>query len=122
MRGVQVQLCKTEDAVWVTWIVRKMLMDVDFTIPPSIRAPLPILLRYTNEELGGRFWRSMPQDVLIHRWKTLFLHVVEVRPHSRPLICNIFVRSILLMIWLRNRDEDRRGGMARSLLTLFEEM
>ncbi|GIY19403.1 hypothetical protein CDAR_414751 [Caerostris darwini] len=71
-----------------------MLMDADFTIPSPIGSchPLPILVRGTNEEQGGRFWRSMPQDVLIHQWKTLFLHVVEVRPHSRPVICNIFFR------------------------------
>ncbi|GIY19402.1 hypothetical protein CDAR_414741 [Caerostris darwini] len=65
MRGVQVQLCKTEDAMWKTCIVKKDANGCRFH-PPLIHAThFPVLVRGTNEELGGRFWRSMPQDVLI---------------------------------------------------------
>ncbi|GIY27945.1 hypothetical protein CEXT_747401 [Caerostris extrusa] len=80
--------------MWKTRIVRKDANGCRFhhPNPPWVHAPLTVLLRGTNEELGGRFWRSMPQDVLIHPWKTHFLHVVEVQPHSRPVICNIFFR------------------------------
>ncbi|GIY27941.1 hypothetical protein CEXT_747371 [Caerostris extrusa] len=110
MRSVQVQLCKTEDAMRKTWIARKDANGCRFHHPPppmDSSHPFPISVRDTNEEPGGRFWRSMPQDVLIHSWKTLFLHVVEVRPHSRPAICNIFFAAVLLMIWFWNRNEGR---------------
>ncbi|GFY45882.1 hypothetical protein TNIN_34071 [Trichonephila inaurata madagascariensis] len=48
MRGVRVQLCKTE-AMWKTWIVGRMLMDVDFPSlplhPPPSSLPLWALTR-----------------------------------------------------------------------------
>ncbi|GIY27946.1 hypothetical protein CEXT_747411 [Caerostris extrusa] len=82
-------------------------MDVDFTIPMDSCHPLPISVRGTNEDLGGRFWRSMPQDVLIHQWKSfssMLWRYGLIRVHSFAMS---FSAAVLLMIWLWNRNEGR---------------
>ncbi|GIY27942.1 hypothetical protein CEXT_747381 [Caerostris extrusa] len=107
MRGVQV--CKTQDAMWKSWILMKDANGCRFHHPPFMDSghPLSLFVRGTNEELGGRFWRSIPQDVLIIHGKpfsSMLWRCGLIRVQSFAIS---FSAAVLLVIWLWNRNESR---------------